>query len=413
MLFPPGQPVRVPIVAITGTNGKTTTTRMIAHIMHTAGKTVGMTSTDGIDIAGTRIARGDRSGPTSARKVLRNPMVECAVLETARGGILRSGLGFAQCDVAVVTNVADDHLGLRGIDTLEDLARVKAVVPRAVAPEGASVLNADDALTAAMAADAGGEILYFSLAADNPLVVQHLQRGGRALVLASTPQGEELQLRAGSETTPLLPVGEIPATLEGRIRVNIANALAAAAAAIALQVPLATLRQGLRTFATSYAQNPGRFNLLELDGRQVMVDYCHNVHGLQAVIDVVRRLNPPHTVAAITMTGDRSDEHITAFGTLAAQSFDALVIGDPGPKYRRGRKRGEVAALLQDAALAAGLPAEAISVIPYSKEEVEDGTRVALDMCRPGGLVLSMIDDTDVAWRALTTLSKTNGSRTA
>ncbi len=373
-LFPPGQPVRVPIVAVTGTNGKTTTTRLIAHIMTTAGKTVGMTTSDGLDLAGTHAAVGDLAGAAPARTVLRNPAIDCAVLETARGSILRDGLGFDRCDVAVVTNVAADHLGQGGIDTIADLANVKAVVPRAVVPEGASVLNADDPLTTAMTEVAGGEIFFFSLDTHNPVVDQHVRQGGRAVVLRAGKGGETLTLLTDGEETEILSVAEIPATLDGCIRVNIANALAASAAAIALEVPLETIRAALRTFANSVTQTPGRFNVLEIDGRRVLVDYCHNLHGLEAMADFVKRMEAPHTVAVITVPGDRRDEDITAFGRLAAQIFDELVIWDTPPEYQRGRKRGEVPALLQAAAIAGGL---APDKIVHSDDE-EEAMRLAI-----------------------------------
>ncbi len=385
-LFPPGQPVRVPIVAVTGTNGKTTTTRMISHILTTAGMQVGMTTTDGIHIAGTQIATGDQAGAPAARQVLRNPAIDYAVLETAHGSILKHGLGFDRCDVAVVTNVAADHLGTAHLKTLEDLAQVKAVVARAAMSEGASVVNADDPLTVAMAEVAGGEIVYFSMTDDSSVVHDHLQQGGRAVVLRQSPAGEVLTLLANGGATSILPVAEIPATMEGRIRVNIANALAASATAIAQEVPLATIRAALHTFANSLAQTPGRFNVLDIDGRTVVQDYCHNLHGLEALADFVRRMGAPHTVAALYITGDRTDEHITAFGRLAAQIFDELVIRDVASRYQymRDRTPGEVPALLHAAALAAGLEPEKIR-LAHDKEEAAD---LAMARSRSGSLVV-------------------------
>jgi cyanophycin synthetase len=387
MLFPPGRPSRVPIVAITGTNGKTTTTRMIAHIMTTAGRTVGMTTTDGMFIGGIRIAAGDLAGPSAARQVLRNPAVDCAVLETARGGLLKAGLGFDHCDVAVVTNVAADHLGDRGIETVADMAKVKAIVPRAVAPDGASVLNADDPFTVAMAAAAGGEIVYFSLDEHNRVIHDHVRQGGRAVVLHPMERGELLMLLAGEEATAILSAAEIPATMEGRIRANIANALAATAAAVAQQVPLETIRAALRTFANSVTQTPGRFNFLEIDGRRVLIDYCHNLHGLEGMADFIKRIGVAHTVAVIAMPGDRTDEHIAAFGRLAAQIFDELVIWDTPAEFRRNRGPGEVPSLLQAAAVAGGLPREKIS---HSDDE-QVAARMAIAKGRPDGLVVMLV----------------------
>jgi cyanophycin synthetase len=347
MLFPPGRPSRVPIVAVTGTNGKTTTSRMIAHIMKTAGRKVGMTTTDGIYIDGTQIAAGDMSGPTSAQMVLKNPAIDFAVLETARGGILRSGLGFDRCNVAVVTNVASDHLGLKGINTLSELARVKEVVPQSVLPDGASVLNADNPYTVEMARTARGEIIFFSVDEENPVIRDHLRERGKAVVLRSTRHGEMITLIEHRRDTSLLLAEEIPATMDGRVRVNIQNAMAAAAAAFALDVQLEYIRNALRTFTSSFFQTPGRFNLLEIDGRKVLLDYCHNVAGLESMADFVKRMDADRTIAMIAIPGDRSDEDITAFGRLAGDTFDEIVIReDVNP---RGRQRGEVAGMLHDA----------------------------------------------------------------
>jgi cyanophycin synthetase len=398
-LFPPGQPTRVPVVAITGTNGKTTTTRLIAHIMTTAGRRVGMTTSNGLDIAGLPLAIGDQAGAAGAGNVLRHPAVDYAVLEITHGHILATGLAFDRCDVAVVTNVAGDHVGTLGITTIEDLARVKAVVPRAVVPAGASVLNADDPLTVAMAEVSGGEILFFSMSEDSMVVDAHVQRGGRAVVLRQRAGEEILTLLADGEATEILPVAEIPATMEGRIQVNIANALAATAATIAQDVPVETIRAALRTFANSVVQTPGRFNVLEINGRTVLVDYCHNLHGLEAMADFVKRMAAPHTVAAIYMPADRPDEHITDFGRLAAQIFDDLVIRDAHPEYQRGRKPGEVPALLQAAAIAGGLAPEKIS-LAHDRQEAVD---MAMAKSGRGSLVVLLgADDPAAIWNYLT-----------
>ena len=344
MLFPPGSPSRVPIVAVTGTNGKTTTSRMIAHIMKTAGKKVGLTTTDGIYIDATQIAAGDMSGPTSAQMVLKNPAIDFAVLETARGGILRSGLGYDRCNVAVVTNISSDHLGLKGINTLAELARVKEVVPQSVLPNGASVLNADNPYTVEMERVARGEIIYFSMDEENPVIRDHLRERGKAVVLRPTRHGEMITLIEHRRDTSLLLAEEIPATLDGRIRVNIQNALAAAAAAFALDVQLEYIRTALRTFTSNFFQTPGRFNLLEIEGRKVLLDYCHNVAGLESMADFVKRMDADRTIAMIAVPGDRSNDDISAFGRLAGQTFDEIVIReDANP---RGRARGEVAGML-------------------------------------------------------------------
>jgi cyanophycin synthetase len=394
-LFPAGAPTRVPIVAITGTNGKTTTTRMIAHIMAGAGHTVGMTTTDGIYVNGTQIAAGDMAGPDSARMILRNPRVDMAVLETARGGILRSGLGFDRCNVAVVTNVTSDHLGLKGIDTLEDLAQVKSVVPRSVLPEGTSVLNAENPWTVEMASVARGEIIYFSMNEDNPVIQDHVRQHGRAVVLRQTPRGGMITLLDSRRETHILAARDIPATFDERLRVNIANALAATAAAVGANISIATIRASLRTFSTAYWQTPGRFNLLSIEGRQVVVDYCHNTDGLRWIADFVQRTPAPRSVGVIAIAGDRRDEDIREFGELAGQTFDHIVIREDDDL--RGREPGEVAALLQEAVSAAGVPAERTTVV---MDEVE-ATHAAIDLADPGDLVVSMVYRIPRVWEDL------------
>jgi cyanophycin synthetase len=396
MLFPPGSPSRVPIAAVTGTNGKTTTSRMIAHIMKTAGKKVGLTTTDGIYIDGTQIAAGDMSGPTSAQMVLKNPAIDYAVLETARGGILRSGLGFDRCNVAVVTNISSDHLGLKGVNTLGELARVKEVVPQSVLPDGASVLNADNPYTVEMARTARGQLIFFSMDEDNPVIRDHLRERGKAVVLRPTRHGEMITLIEHRRDTSLLLAEEIPATMDGRIRVNIQNAMAAAAAAFAQDVQLEYIRNALRTFTSNFFQSPGRFNLLEIDGRRVLLDYCHNVAGLESMADFVKRMDADRTIAMIAVPGDRSDEDIAAFGRLAGGTFDAIVIReDANP---RGRKRGEVADLLQTAIAAGGLSDGNVEVV---LDEME-AARAAIAQAQRNDLVILLADRPAAVFEELT-----------
>jgi cyanophycin synthetase len=396
MLFPPGSASRVPIVAVTGTNGKTTTTRMIAHIMKQAGKVAGMTTTDGIYIDGTQIASGDMSGPTSAQMVLKNPAINYAVMETARGGILRSGLGFDRCNVAVVTNIASDHLGLKGIDTLSDLARVKAVVPQATLRDGASVLNADNEYTVEMARTARGEIIFFSMDEENPVIRDHIRERGRAVVLRPTRHGEMITVIEHRRDTSLLLAEEIPATLGGKVRVNIANALAAVGAAVAEDVQLEHIRHALRSFTSSFFQTPGRFNLMEIDGKQVMIDYCHNVAGLEAMGDFLRRFNAERTLGVITMPGDRKDEDIRAFGELAGKTFDHIIIREDS--NRRGRPDGEVAELLRAAVETAGMNGERVRVIL----DEEQAARTAVLDAAKNELVVILADKPAMIYEAIT-----------
>lgn len=396
MIFPRDQPTRVPIVAVTGTNGKTTTSRMIAHIMKTAGKTVGLTTTDGIYIDGTQIMSGDMSGPTSARMVLKNPTIDYAVLETARGGILRSGLGYDRCNIAVVTNVSGDHLGLRGIDTVAGLARVKEVVPASVLRDGASVLNADNEWTVQMTRSARGEIIFFSLDDENPVILDHIRQRGRAVLLKQTPQGEMITIYESRRETSLLLATQIPATLEGRVRVNIANAMAAAAAALADDVQLDFIRLGLRTFNSSFFQTPGRFNLLDVGGKRIVMDYCHNVAGLEAIADFVGRMDTERSVAVISMPGDRSDADMKVFGELAGKSFDRIIIREDD--NTRGRAPGEIAGILKEAAQRGGMPEETIEIIL----DEEEASRSAVDSAERGDLVVLLVDKPAKVWEMLT-----------
>src|SRR5829696_4821752 len=356
---------------------------------------VGLTTTDGVYIDDTQIAAGDMAGPASAQMVLKNPAVDFAVLETARGGIVRSGLGFDRCDVAVVTNVSSDHLGLGGVATLAELARVKAVVPQAVFQNGASVLNADNEWTVRIAEMARGEIIFFSMDEENPVIRDHRRERGRAVVLRQTRAGEMLTLLEDKEEMSLLLPTEIPATLGGRIRANVANALAAAAAAVARDVQLECIRDALREFTTDFAQTPGRFNLLDVAGRQVVMDCAHNVAALEVIADFVTRTAAPRCIGVITVPGDRRDEDAHAFGVLAGQTFDEVVIREDGNP--RGRVRGEMADLLRQAALEAGLSADRIHTVT---DEVA-AAHAGVDLAAPSDLVVILVDRVTLVWEAL------------
>ncbi len=399
MLFPPGARARVPIVAVTGTNGKTTTVRMIAHIMRTSGKRVGMTTTDGIYIDGTQILAGDMSGPTSAQMVLKNPTVNYAVLETARGGILRSGLGFDRCDIAVVTNVSPDHLGLAGVESLSDLAKVKVVVPQSVFRDGISVLNADNEWTAGMANQSRGEIIFFSMQEDNPVLREHLRNRGRAVLLRQTRHGEMITIVEHRRETSLLFANEIPATFDGRLRVNIANAMAATAAALGENIQLEYIRQALRTFTTSFFQTPGRFNLMEFQGRRVLMDYCHNIAGLESMADFVKRMEAERSIAVISVPGDRKDSDIQAFGALAAKTFDQLIIRED--VNRRGRPNGQIADLIKNAAMSEGMTDEKVMIVLDEFEAVREAVRRSVK----DDLVVLMIDKPAAVWEELERLA--------
>ncbi len=423
VLFPPGTPARIPIVAVTGTNGKTTTVRMIAHILKLMGRRVGMTSTDGIVVDGRLIKRGDMSGPKSATMVLQNPMVDTAVFEVARGGILREGLGYDRNDVAVVTNVAADHLGLAGISSLGQLANVKGVVVEAVPRSGTAVLNADDHLVARMARHCAGRVVYFSMETEAGTdgwdrVDSHCGRGGAAFILEDTPEGELIVLRLGARRMPVLYVHLAPATFAGRARMNVSNALAAAAGAWAAGAHLHDIRQGLRTFTTSFFQAPGRLNLVEVDGVRVVIDYCHNVDGMRALADFVQRMvespgGKPSTrsgpkpgaagtpggngqrsgraIGVIGIPGDRRDEDQRDYGRLAATAFDEIIVRED--RNLRGRKPGESAANVLAGVRAARQAGEARTGRAERILDEMSAVRSALRRAVPGDLVVMAVDD--------------------
>jgi len=405
LLFPPGTPSRIPIVAVTGSNGKTTTTRMIAHIFRGMGRQVGMTTTDGIYIDERLVKRVDASGPKSAQMVLQNPRVDLAVFETARGGILREGLGYERNDVGVVLNVTGDHLGLREIDTLEQLAAVKQVVVEAVPRSGWAVLNADDPLVCEMRRHCSGNVILFTMQPDNAFVDRWVRRGRKAVVLERSERGEMMAIREGRRTMPIAWVHTLPATFEGKARMMIQNAMAAAAAAHAAGAHLHDIRQGLRSFTTSIYQAPGRLNVFDLDGVTVVLDYAHNAAGLETLGDFVERLagdrpsgpaRPGEAswsanlrVATIATAGDRRDEDMRELGRVAARYFDEVIVRED--RNTRGRKVGEVADLVMEGireAQASGARAGHVEIV---LDEME-AARKALDRARPGDLVVLCVD---------------------
>jgi cyanophycin synthetase len=408
-LFPPGSPSRIPIVAVTGTNGKTTTARMIAHVMKGMGRKVGLTSTDGIYVDGRLVRKADASGPRSASMVLQNPTVDFAVFEVARGGILREGLGYQRNDVAVVLNVTGDHLGLGGVTSLEQLAAVKRVIVEAVPRDGVAVLNADDPLVAAMARHCSGSVIYFSMDPGHELLRRAASRGRRAVTLEPGTNGEMIVLRQGRKSMPLVWTHLLPATFEGRARMNVQNALAATAAAWAAGAHLHDIRQALRTFSTSYFMAPGRLNMFELDGYRVIVDYAHNPPAIAALGQFVTALAQPspggrlplvggQRIGVVATAGDRRDQDIREVGAVAARYFDTIVIREDD--NTRGRQRGETAALVE-----AGIRGEMANggrcrQVETVLDEME-ATRRALDLGRPGDVIAICADRPNEVWKEL------------
>jgi len=404
-LFSPGTPSRIPIVAVTGSNGKTTTTRMIAHILRGKGHEVGMTTTDGVYIDERLVKRVDASGPKSAQMVLQNPRIDMAVFEVARGGILREGLGYGRNDVGVVLNVTGDHLGLREIDTLEQLAAVKQVVVEAVPRNGWAVLNADDPLVLEMRRHCGGNVILFSMREHHDLVERWIRRGRKAVVLERSERGEMIVIKEGRRTMPIAWVHTLPSTFDGKARMMVQNAMAAAAASHAIGAHLHDIRQGLRSFTTSIYQAPGRLNVFDLDGVKVILDYAHNAAGLETLGDFVERLvadvpSPERPgeaswsanlrVAVVATAGDRRDQDMLDLGRVAAKYFDEVIVReDHNP---RGRQPGDTANLIRDgveeAIVAGGARAGSVEVV---LDEM-DAARRALDRSRPGDLVVLCVD---------------------
>ena len=420
MLFPPGADVRIPIVAVTGSNGKTTTARMISHIMKGMGRKVGLTSTDGIYVDGRIVRKADASGPKSASMVLQNPTVDFAVFEVARGGILREGLGYQRNDVAVVLNVTGDHLGLGGITSIKQLAGVKQVVVEAVPRDGVAVLNADDPLVADMARHTSGSVIYFSMDPEHERLKFQASRGRRSVTLEQGRNGEMIVLRQGRKSMSLVWTHLIPATFEGRARMNVQNALAATGAAWAAGAHLHDIRQGLRTFTTSYFMAPGRLNMFELDGYRVVVDYAHNPPAMRALGEFVDRLTEPSAggarpvvtgrrIGVIATAGDRRDEDIVELGHVAAAYFDEIIVRED--ENNRGRPRGSTATLIEQGVRSAPADASRVETISTILDEL-DATRHALDTAREGDVVVVCVDHANQVWKELQRRQHGAGSET-
>ena len=381
MLFPAGTEARIPIISITGTNGKTTTTRLIAHILKNSGRTVGFTTTDGTYIGNQQIVQGDNTGPVSAQLVLKDPTVDVAVLETARGGIIRSGLGFDYCDIGVVMNVAADHLGLKDVNTLEDLARVKSVVPRAVSKKGYAVLNAEDELVYNMKELVDGHVVLFSMDENNKNIQRQASRGRVSCVY----ENGYITILKGKWKVRIEKAQNVPLTYGGRAEFMVQNVLAATLACFVHGVSLEDLRVGLTTFNAGTAQTPGRLNFVEVGDVTVLMDYAHNPAGLRGLVKFTSQLPNKYRTVVINGTGDRRDDDIREFGKIAADNFDRIVIRTGN--YLRGREPQDLHRLLQEG-IAQSDNNPQVRVIPEGREAIHH----AIKHGRKGELVVTLAD---------------------
>lgn len=385
ILFPRGDNGRIPIVTVTGVNGKTTTTRFIAHILRGTGKSVGMTCTDGIYVNERRIDSGDCSGPKSAQSILMNPSVDMAVFETARGGILREGLAFDFCDVAVVTNIGEgDHLGLSDINTPEELAKVKRCIVEAVSPTGYAVLNANDPLVVDMASKCPGGVLFFAIDLNNPVIVRHRSVGGRAAFV----RDHNIVLADGEKENIVISLDQLPLTRNGLISFQVENSLASIAAAWSLGLPLDLIRARAELIAADVDKVPGRFNVLEIEGATVVIDYGHNAHSLSAVIAAIGKF--PHTrrICVYSTAGDRRNIDIVRQGELLGEAFDKVILFED--HYLRGREKGEIISLFRKGLESAKRTREIVEIDGANK-----ACEAALDAAQSGDLILMQADTID------------------
>lgn len=382
MLFPPGTPFMIPIIAVTGTNGKTTTTRLIAHFFRSLGYKVGMTTSDGIYVQNRLLEKGDCTGPQSTRFILMDPTVEVAVLETARGGMLRSGLGFPHCDIAIVTNIASDHLGMRDINNLEDLARVKSILPESVKPSGYSILNADDDLVYAMGNNLECNIAYFSMDENNPRIVRHCQRGG----LAAVAENGYVTIMKGTWKLRIEKIVNIPLTFSGRATFNIANILPAVLAAFIQGIKIEDIKVPLETFIPSPGQTPGRMNIFKFRNFEVLVDYAHNPHGLRAIGKFLHRTEGSPKIGIITAAGDRRDEDIIEFGEAAGNIFDGIIIRHD--KNLRGRADDQLTQLLRQ-----GIENTAPHIPVIVIQDEMEAVKYAIENATPGSHITLCSDE--------------------
>ena len=374
MLYPPGKPSRIPIIAVTGTNGKTTTTRLIAHIVKNNGYKVGFTTSDGIYVQNHMMEKGDTTGPISAEYILKDPTVEFAVLETARGGILRSGLGFSQCDIGVVTNIQEDHLGINDIDTLEDLSRVKATVVRSVKKDGWAILNAEDEYCMKLAKDLSCNVAYFSLDEDAPIVKQLAKEGK----IVAVYENGFITIKKGEWKIRVERATHVPLTLGGKAKFMIANVLAATLAGYLYGFKIEDISLSLQTFIPSAAQTPGRMNIFEFKKFKVLIDFAHNPSGYRGVEDYLTSVEATKKIGIIAGVGDRRDEDIKECAKIAARMFDHIIIRQE--KHLRGRTEEEINALILEGIAESGknvtheVITKEVEALKHAMNSAEDGS---------------------------------------
>jgi cyanophycin synthetase len=374
---------QIPLVAITGTNGKTTTTRLIAYTLSNAGHKVGMTTTDGIYINGRCIFKGDTTGPKSALTVLSHEEIDTAILETARGGLIRNGLAYDLADVSVITNITDDHLGLDEVDSLEDLAKVKALVGEAVKSGGYVVINADNDLSKTILHRIKSNIIFFSKDKNNKLLISNIERGGYGIFIDQ----HHLCIKKGNLLIPLIKLEDISMTMKGALQYNIENAMAACGALIGLGVDLYIIKESLKTFQCSEELNPGRFNSFNINGVTAVLDYGHNIDGYKSVLQGLKNMKHNRLIGVIGVPGDRLDSNILDVGRISGNYFDYIYIKED--KDRRGRQEGEVASILEKGVLDSNL---------YCKctEKIFDEQAAfckALDLAEPGDIVIIFFEE--------------------
>jgi len=386
MLFPKGKSCRIPIVAITGTNGKTTTTRLMAHMVKNSGYKVGYTTSDGIYIQDNLIEKGDTSGPSSAEVVLKDPTVEFAVLETARGGILRSGLKFSHCDIGIITNIEEDHLGLSDINTLEDLARVKAVVVNSVKRNGWAILNAEDKYCVKIAEDLDCKVAYFSLSEQNNVIVEHCRKGG----IAAVYENGYITIKNGNWKTRIEKAVNVPLTLNAKAKFMIANTLTATLAGYLSGFKADTIKKSLSTFIPSATQTPGRMNIFNFKKFKVLIDFAHNPHGYLGIESYLKSVDSPYKIGIISGVGDRRDNDIRECGAIAARMFDHIIIRQE--KHLRGRTEENIISLISE-----GIRSENADMTYEVIPKETDAIKHAINLARDGAFITALSDVVDNA----------------